>query len=272
MYTLTLIFVVAFVVSALAMLLFLLIPLIGLSLGSFQTGSFIELLTHTNTLVSLRLSVISATITLCISIICGTPLAYMLANRKFHLRWLIDALLILPIVMPPTVAGVALLSVFGTRGLLGQPILDLFGIRIGFSTTGVILAQTIVAAPFYIKSAISGFESVDKRQLEVAYTLGATRLKAFFKIALPIAYPALLAGASLCWTRAVGELGATLIFAGNLQGQTRTMPLAILTALESAEQGLGHAITLAVILLSAGLFSILAIKFTSYLLTRKRYI
>ena len=256
------------VAMAVGVALFLAIPVAGLVIRAFQSGLFFEFASSDATLEALRLSMITASITLLISVIGGTPLAFILSVKKWRFRWIVDAVIVLPIVMPPTVAGVALLSVFGRRGLIGEPLADIFGIGLGFSTVAVVMAQTLVAAPFYIQTVKSGFDSLDKQQMDVAATLGASKLKTFVRIAVPQATISLLAGAALCWTRAVGELGATLIFAGNLQNTTRTTPLAILTALESAEFGLNGAISISVTLLGTALGAILILRLMPVLLQR----
>ncbi|MFN8639011.1 MAG: ABC transporter permease subunit [Dehalococcoidia bacterium] len=150
-------------------------------------------------------------------------------------------------VLPPTVAGVALLVAFGRRGPIGQ-FLDATGVQLAFTTTAVVLAQLFVAAPFLARSLKAGFESVDPTFEAVSATLGVSPLRGFFRITLPLARPALISGSVLCWARALSELGATLIFAGNFPGRTQTMPLAIITAFESAA-GLGAAIAISVVLL-----------------------
>ncbi|MBC8099153.1 MAG: molybdate ABC transporter permease subunit [Armatimonadetes bacterium] len=156
----------------------------------------------------------------------GTPLAYLLARRRFALRALVTVLVELPIVLPPAVAGLALLLAFGRRGIIGAPLYDL-GISVSFTVSAVIMAQTFVAAPFYIRSAQVGFQSVPKEIEEAAQVDGASGLSLFWFITLPLCSRALAAGLVLCWARALGEFGATMLFAGSLQGRTQTMPLLI---------------------------------------------
>jgi molybdate transport system permease protein len=167
----------------------------------------------------------------------------------------------LPIVLPPVVAGVALLMAFGRRGLLGEE-LDLLGIQLPFTTLGVMVAQLFVAAPFFIRSALAGFSEID-RDIEAAAEIdGASLIGVLRDISVPAAMPSLAAGAVLCWARAISEFGATLLFAGNLQGRTQTMPLAIMSAFE---RSLGAALALSVILLVVSF----AIIFASRSLTRR---
>ena len=145
---------------------------------------------------------------------------------------MIDALIDLPIVLPPAVGGLGLLMAFGRRGIFGS-YLDDAGIDIAFTMTAVIMAQTFVASPFYIRSAKAGFDSIDSDLEAVAHTLGSSRFETFRRIAIPVAMPSLLAGAVMSWARALGEFGATIMFAGSFQGRTQTMQLAIYGALES---------------------------------------
>lgn len=181
---------------------------------------------------AVQLTLATTTLSLLVIVVCGTPLAWLLAHRRTR-RWrLVETLVQLPVVLPPAVAGVALLLAFGRRGLLG-PLLGRAGIGLPFTTAAVVLAEVFVAAPFYVQPAIAAFRRLDPDLVLVARTLGASRPKVFFSVALPIARSALAGGAALSWARALGEFGATLMFAGNLGGRTQTLPLAIYTALES---------------------------------------
>jgi molybdate transport system permease protein len=160
--------------------------------------------------------------------------------------------------LPPTVAGVALLVAFGRRGVLGPAMQDL-GIELAFTTTAVVLAQTFVSAPYYIRTVKAGIESVDVQFEGVAATLGASPLRIFWRIVLPLCWPSVLAGAILCWARALSELGATLIFAGNFQGRTQTMPLAIIGVFD-AGRTIELAIALSVILVIAASILLLVLR------------
>lgn len=219
---------------AVLLIAFLSIPLVALAWRAIDSGELQDNLTSGFVLDALRLSAITSTITLVLAVAAGTPLAYLLARRDFPGKFLVDMLIVLPIVLPPTVAGVALLVAFGRRGVIGEHF-DEAGINIAFTTTAVILAQLFVSTPFYIRTAKAGFESVEPVYEGVASTLGASPLRGFMQVTLPQAWPSLVAGAILCWARALSELGATLIFAGNLRGETQTMPLAIISAFESGK-------------------------------------
>jgi molybdate transport system permease protein len=232
---------------------FFVLPFAGLIDRALQEPRTWELLHTTEVRQALTLSLWTSTVTVVLALLFGTPVAYLLARAHFHGMSVVDAFIDLPIVLPPTVAGVALLTAFGRRGLIGEPIDSWTGFTFGFRTIAVIMAQLLVAAPFYVRAAKSGFEAVDVQVERVAYTLGASRIRTFFRITVPQAWPALLAGIVLCWARAMGELGATMIFAGNLEGKTQTMPLAVISAFEGSSLGLAGAIALSLILLGVAL-------------------
>lgn len=234
-----------------AFALFFLLPFAGLVARAVADGQVWSLLRSAEALDALRLSLVTSTVTVVLAVVFGTPVAYLLARARFTGRAVVDALIDLPIVLPPTVAGVALLTAFGRRGLVGTPLEAAFGVTFTFTTVAVVMAQTLVSAPFYVRAAKSGFEAVDPQFERVAYTLGASRARTFLRIVVPQARPALLAGVVLCWARAMGELGATLIFAGSLRGRTQTMPLAILDAFERSALGLPGAVALSLLLLIA---------------------
>jgi molybdate transport system permease protein len=181
---------------------------------------------------ALALSLRTTLVSLVVTVLTGTPLAWWLATSSSRTARAVEVVVDLPIVIPPAVIGVALLQTFGRRGLLGPP-LDALGVGVPFTERAVLLAQVVVSAPFFVQAAANAFRKVDLDILIVARTLGASPTRAFFRIAIPIARPGLVVGASLAWARALGEFGATLLFAGNLPGRTQTMPLAILSALES---------------------------------------
>lgn len=236
-----------------AFAVFFLLPFFGLVDRALQEPDTWALLKTSQVRDALTLSLWTSTVTVALAIGFGTPIAYLLARASFRGMSIVDALIDLPIVLPPTVAGVALLTAFGRRGLIGEPIEAWTGFTFGFRTTAVIMAQLLVAAPFYIRAAKSGFQAIDVRVEQVAYTLGASRVRTFFRITVPQARPALIAGIVLCWARSLGELGATLIFAGNLEGKTQTMPLAVISAFEGSTLGLPGAIALSLILLAVAL-------------------
>lgn len=248
-----------FLGPAVAFAAFVALPLIALGYRAFDQEDFASRLTDDFTLQALRLSVITSTVTLVIALVLGTPLAYLLARSNFRGKRIVDSLIDLPIVLPPTVAGVALLVAFGRRGYFGQYLDDL-GLELAFTTNAVILAQLFVAAPFLVRSLKAGFESIDPAYEQVSATLGVSPLLTFWRITLRLARPSLIGGAVLCWARALSELGATLIFAGNFSGRTQTMPLAIITAFES-RQGLAGAVALSVILLAVAFVLLLALRY-----------
>jgi molybdate transport system permease protein len=239
---------------------FFVLPFAGLIDRALDEPDTWRLLRAKEVRQALTLSLWTSTVTVALAILLGTPIAYVLARVKFPGSSVVDALIDLPIVLPPTVAGVALLTAFGRRGLLGEPIEEWTGFTFGFRTTAVIMAQLLVAAPFYVRAAKSGFEAVDAQVERVAYTLGASRVRTFVRITVPQAWPALLAGTVLCWARALGELGATLIFAGNFEGRTQTMPLAVISAFEGSSLGVAGAIALSLILLAAALLVLVAFR------------
>ena len=180
----------------------------------------------------------------------GTPTAYLLARRRFPGRALVDAVIDLPIVLPPVVGGLALLLLLGRQGPVGGPLAGA-GIDVAFTTAAVVLAQMFVAAPFYIRAARAGFESVDQRLEAVSSTLGARPWRTFRRVTVPLALPSLAGGAVMAWARALGEFGATIMFAGNVAGRTQTMPLAILEAMEAdANAAIAIAVVLAAIALA----------------------
>jgi len=230
--------------ASLLILLLLLVPLVALlwravpgwMAGAWQVPAVAS---------ALRLSLFTATLTTVIAILVGTPVAYVLARYRFVGVNLLDIFVDLPMVLPPAVAGVALLVAFGRNGMVGQ-FLSAIGVELPFTTAAVVIAQTFVAAPFYIRAAKSGFASVDRRLEQISATLGESSLGTFRRVTLPLARNALIGGAIMTWSRALGEFGATILFAGNISGRTQTMPLAIYAALQT---DLNVALALAAILL-----------------------
>lgn len=212
-------------------LAFLFLPLLSV----FFSMTPATLLAKLNTKIAyqaLFLSVETTTISLAVILILGTPLAYWLAKSQFKGNRLLRVLIQMPIVTPPAVAGVGLLLIFGRTGLLGHS-LSVLGLSFAFNTPAVILAQIFISAPFFISSAMQAFEGVDDKLISVSRTLGISRWKTFWRVAAPMAMTGLLSGAALSWGRALGEFGATMMFAGNLPGKTQTLPLAIYTAMQS---------------------------------------
>jgi molybdate transport system permease protein len=206
---------------------------------------------------ALRLSLTTAFAATGIALLVGIPLAWVLARTRFPGRSAIRALITLPMVLPPVVGGAALLFAFGRRGLFGGPVYDSTGFLLPFSTWGVVAANTFVAMPFLVLTVESGLRAADARYEDAAATLGASRSMIFRRITVPHAAPSIIAGAVLCWARALGEFGATVTFAGNLQGRTQTMPLAVFLALESDRDA---AIALSLVLIAVSLAVLLPLR------------
>jgi molybdate transport system permease protein len=246
---------IALLLLSLPIFLFLLLPLLALLLR-IDPADFLAHLVNRQVAQAISLSAVTTAVTLLLTLLFGTPAAYLLARRRFRGSAILDTLIDLPMVLPPSVAGIALLLAFGRRGLIGQ-YLDSVGITIAFTQVAVILAQTFVAAPFFVKAASAGFAAVD-RELEQAAALdGAGRLQVFRYVTLPLAGSALFGGAVMTWARALGEFGATIIFAGNFPGRTQTMPLAIYIGFEL---DLGIALTLSAILLAVSFLVLFLVK------------
>lgn len=237
-----------------ALLLFA-IPILAIFLR-LSPADFMHSLQQEAVLQAVQLSLTTSFISLLGILLFGTPAAYYLYRRRSRLHWLADTLVDLPTVLPPAVAGVALLLAFGREGLFG-PLLRAWGISLPFTTAAVVLAQMFIAAPFYIRSASVGFAAVDCELKHAAALDGASRWQIFRYIVLPMSAPAILSGCILAWSRALGEFGATLIFAGNLAGRTRTMPLAIYIGFET---NLEIALTLSAILILISSFALLMLK------------
>ena len=218
-------------VLSLCLLVLLVIPVVALTLSSSPTD-IVAGVRHPLFLPALSLSARTTLTSLVFVVLTGTPLAWWLATEDTRRGRMVEIAVDLPIVLPPAVVGVALLQAFGRSGLVG-PQLEGIGLRVPFTTVAVIIAQIVVSAPFYVRAATNAFRKVDADLVVVARSLGASPSGAFFRVAIPIALPGLVSGAALAWARSIGEFGATLLFAGNLAGRTQTMPLAILTALES---------------------------------------
>jgi len=208
------------------LVLFLSVPVVALVIRATLSGDLAESLTSPAVLEALRLSMITTAVSLALAITFGTPLAYLLARRTFRGSSIVETVVDLPIILPPSVAGLALLFVFGRQGLVGSS-LDAFGISIPFTTFAVVLAQTFVATPFYVRSARTGIAAVDEDTEDAARVDGATEPSVFRWITVPLAGTALAAGAVMSWSRALGEFGATIMFAGNIEGRTQTLPLVV---------------------------------------------
>jgi molybdate transport system permease protein len=237
---------VALLVPAALGLTFLVMPLAGLLIRAPWT-TLPQRLAEPGVLTALRLSLQTATLATLLCLALGVPLAWLLARIEFPGRRVVRALVTVPLVLPPVVGGIALLLVFGRKGILGAWLDSAFGITLPFTTTGVVLAEAFVAMPFLIISVEGALRGADSRYEEAAATLGAGRWTTFTHVTLPLVAPGIAAGAVLCWARALGEFGATITFAGNYPGVTQTMPLAVYLALE---KDLDAAIVLSLILLT----------------------
>lgn len=213
------------------LLTFMLLPILAL-VATLSWNEFRAGITHPTVWPALKLSLYTTTTSLTLIVVFGTPLAWLLSRSQGRLVRILETLVRLPAVLPPAVAGVALLLAFGRMGLVGKYMASL-GWNIPFTTSAVIMAEVFVAAPFYMQAATSAFRGIDESQLTVARTLGARPARVFFRIAAPLAAPGLIAGAAMSWARALGEFGATLMFAGNLSGETQTLTLAVYTTFES---------------------------------------
>ncbi|CAN5410187.1 ABC transporter permease [soil metagenome] len=209
----------------------LLLPLIALLLRVDWVGLPADV-TSPLALQAVRLSALTTTVSLLVVVIVGTPLAWLLARGSHRLLPWLRALVTVPLVWPPVVGGVALLAAWGRTGVLGGPLDDLAGISIPFTTLAVIMAEVFVALPFYVIAVEGSMRGLDARYDAIAATLGASPLRTFTRVVVPLVAPGMAAGAALAWARALGEFGATITFAGNFPGRTQTVPLAVFTALE----------------------------------------
>jgi molybdate transport system permease protein len=237
-----------------ALALVLVLPLVALAVTTTRV-SIAAALAHPLVWPALRLSLFTTVVSLAIVVLLGTPLAWTLSRARGRLARTVETLVELPIVIPPAVAGVALLLAFGRRGLFSG-VLYPEGTTLAFTTGAVVLAEVFVSAPLYLQAASSAFRRVDPRFVLVARTFGATPFGVFLRVALPLAAPGLVAGAAMSWARSLGEFGATLMFAGNLRSVTQTLPLAVYTALE-ADLGVAQALS---VLLVAVAFALLLVS------------
>jgi len=224
------------------------IPLAALVLRAFESDFWSNAVSR-QAFRALTLSLTTSSITTLMAVAFGTPLAYLLARARSRQRAWVELVLDLPIVLPPSVAGLALLIAFGRNGMLGSA-LGALGLSLPFTTAAVVLAQTFVAAPLYVRSARVGFRHVEPELIEAAHVEGASAWQLFSEVMVPMAGRVLASGAVLTWTRALGEFGATILFAGNLEGVTQTMPMAIYLGFE---RNLGVALSLAVVLIAVSL-------------------
>jgi molybdate transport system permease protein len=244
------------VAAAILAIAFFATPLVGI-LQRADWGSVWDDLTTEQSLDALRLSIICSLSAAALSILFGTPLAWVLARTAVPGRPLIRGLVLLPMVLPPVVGGVALLAAFSLRSPLGEWLHDMFGIQLTFSTAGAIMAETFVAMPFFVITVEGALRTMDQRFEDAASSLGAGRLTVFRRVTLPMIAPSVVAGAVLAWARALGEFGATITFAGNIAGRTQTLPLAVYLRLETDQSA---AIALSLVLLVVSLVVLVSLR------------
>ncbi len=243
-----------FLLPSVLLILLMAFPLVVVVLRGASNDIFANLIQPTS-LSALRLSLLTSAISLCVTVVLGTPLAFGMTQWRFRGRGVIETLVDLPVVLPPAVAGLALLMAFGRRGTLGA-FFGALGVSLPFTTTAVVLAQIFVAAPFYIRAARIGFGAIDPHYEEAALVEGASAWQIFTRVMIPIAQRSLISGMILMWARALGEFGATILFAGNLEGVSQTMPLAIYIGFERNSDS-ALALSVVLILLSAALMLLL---------------
>jgi molybdate transport system permease protein len=247
-----------------AFFLYLLVPILAL-LFHAPPSEIWDQMKQPDVRKALQLSFVTTAISTVLAVIFGLPAAIVLARGGFRGHKLLETLATLPTVLPPTVAGLALLLAYGRMGLVGK-YLNMFGIQIPFTTTAVIMAQVFVAAPFFVNTARSGLEQLQGRYETAAYTLRASRLQAFRHVVLPLTSPALLTAVGLAWARALGEFGATITFAGNFPGVTQTLPIAVYI---SSQTNLDKSIAISVILLAVSFAVLLTLGLTRSWLVKR---
>ena len=237
------------------MLFFLAIPILSLFIHS-SPKDLLQNLNERQVTQAISLSLATSCVTTALTLVLGTPVAYLLGTRKFKGYHIVDTLIDIPTVLPPSVAGVALLMAFGRRGLVGTLLAEK-GITIPFTFIAVVMAQLFIASPLYVRSAAVGFSGIEKELKQAAALDGANRWQVFRYIVLPLSANALLSGSVMTWARALGEFGATIIFAGNFPGRTQTMPLAIYIGFEIE---LNVALTLSIILICFSFLTLILVK------------
>jgi molybdate transport system permease protein len=237
------------------MVLFIALPILALFLHWPSSHAW-EILKQSQALQAISLSLVTSLTSVLLTILLGTPVAYYLSHQNYRLTRFVDTLVDLPTILPPAVAGVALLMAFGRRGLLGVW-LNALGITLPFTPAAVIMAQTFIASPFYIRAATIGFNSIGCELKKAAAMDGANRWQVFRYIMVPMTWMSLLSGSVMTWARALGEFGATIIFAGNFPGRTQTMPLAIYIGFEI---NLDVAVTLSILMVGFSFLVIILLK------------
>ncbi|MEN3272462.1 MAG: molybdate transport system permease protein [Actinomycetota bacterium] len=243
---------------------FFLLPVAGLAWRAPWSSIWSDL-TDPTARAALRLSLLCSLWATVLAVAAGVPLAWVLARVELPGRRLLRALVLVPLVLPPVVGGVALLLAFGRRGLLGQYLNSWFGITLPFTTAGAVLAEAFVAMPFLVITAEAAFRGADRRYEDAARTLGASRWTVFRRVTLPLTWPALAAGAVLAWARALGEFGATITFAGNTPHRTTTIPLQVYLLLESGHLESAIALSLVLLAVSVAVLALLRDRWTSAL-------
>ena len=236
-------------------LAFLTLPVVAIFVDT-PPGDLIASLGEEGAREALLLSLKTTTISLALILLVGTPAAYLLATRRFRGRSLVVTLVELPLVLPPAVAGIALLAAVGPAGILGGTI-EALGVELALETAGVVVALTFVASPFYLRQAQAAFAAVDRSLLDASRTLGASEARGFARVMIPVALPGLVAGTALALGRALGEFGATLMFAGSFEGITQTVPLAIYDRFAS---DFDSALALSAVLVAASAGILLSVK------------
>jgi molybdate transport system permease protein len=248
---------VAVLVLAGTFAIFLALPILTLVSRSVLNGALASIAGSSALLAALGLSLVTTAVSLVLTIIFGLPLAFVLARRSFRGKWLVEAIVDLPIVLPPAVAGLALLLVFGRRGVLAGP-MQAAGIDIAFTVVAVILAQTFVSAPFFVRSARVGIAGVARDLEDAARVDGASEARLFRDVTVPLAGAVLAGGLVMSWARALGEFGATIMFAGSVEGRTQTLPLVVYAEFQAGE--LDASIAGATILVLAALAVLVAVR------------
>jgi molybdate transport system permease protein len=246
----------AFVALAALGVLLVGLPLLGLLVRTPWTR-IVEVLTGETALVALRLSLLVATAAAAIAVLTGFPLAWALARGSFRGKTLVRAIVVLPLVMPPVVAGVGLLAAFGRKGIVGSWLYEWFGVQITFTTAAAVLAASFVSFPLAVLTLEAGLRGLDDRLEDAAATMGASRWYVLRRVTLPLLRPQIAAALVLAWARALGEFGATITFAGNLQGRTQTLPLAVYERLQSDTDA---AFALSMLLIIVALSVIIALR------------
>ena len=247
-------FPITWSILALPLILFFTIPILAIFLKTPLAG-LLQTLNDAQTRQAISLSLFTSAATTLLSIVLGTPVAMLLSSKTPAYQYL-DTLLDLPTVLPPSVAGIALLMAFGRKGIFGS-LFTAMGVNIPFTVLAVIMAQTFVASSYYIKAAYLGFSAVSLDLKQAAALDGANRWHIFWRITMPMSWSSLLSGAVMTWARSLGEFGATIIFAGNFPGRTQTMPLAIYIGFQI---DLNVALTLAVILIAFSFLTLIIVK------------